>query len=251
MLSAATARRFWPGQDPIGRHIRPLWADAPWRTVVGVAADVRQYDLANHAPADLKGAVYMPYPQAVGNNGQLPTSMTLLVRTDSDPTAVADRIRDLVRELNPNVPVSEVQTMAEVVSTSTSQPRSMMWLFLCFALAALLLAAVGTYGVVSYSTARRTFEIGMRIALGASRRSIFRLVLGQSLKLASIGLVVGLGIALAVTRMLVTFLYGVTPTDPLTFFTVGTLLLAIALVAGYIPARRAASLDPLSALRME
>ncbi|HEV2426458.1 MAG TPA: ABC transporter permease [Terriglobia bacterium] len=251
ILSAATARRFWPGENPIGKHIRPLWAGAPWRTVVGVAADVRQYDLANHSPAGFSGAVYMPYAQAVLNNGQLPTGMTLLVRTGADPATTAGRIREIVRDFNPNVPVSEIRTMQEVVWGSTSQSRSMMWLFASFAAAALLLAAVGIYGVISYSTSQRTFEIGMRMALGASRGNVFSLVLGQSVKLVLGGLAVGLAAALAVTRMLNAFLYGIRPTDPLTFLAVGALLIAVALIAGYLPARRATRVDPMIALRNE
>jgi len=251
ILSASTAQKFWPGEDPIGKHIRPLWAGAPWRTVVGVAADVRQYDLANHNPADFKGAVYMPYSQSVISNGQPPTGMTLLVRTGADPAEVANHIRETVRDFNPNVPVSEIRTMQEVVSSSTSQPRSMMWLFVSFAAAALLLAAIGTYGVISYSTSQRTFEIGIRMALGASGRRIFSLVLGQSLKLVLTGLAIGAAAALIATRMLTAFLYGTRATDPLTFVAVGALLITIALVAGYVPARRAAGLDPLEALRVE
>jgi len=251
ILSAATAQRFWPGENPIGKQVRPLWAGAAWRTVVGVAADVRQYDLANHNPADFKGAVYMPYSQSVINNGQLPTGMTILVRTGADPAAVANHIRETVRDSNPNVPVSEIRTMQEVVSSSTSQSRSMMWLFVSFAAAALLLAAIGAYGVISYSTSQRTFEIGMRMALGASRGNILSLVLGQSLKLVLAGLTVGIAGAVVVTRMLTAFLYSVRATDPLTFLAVGALLIAIALAAGYVPGRRAASLDPLEALRVD
>jgi len=251
ILSAATARSFWPNEDPIGKHIRPNWMGAPWRTVVGVAGDVRQWDLGGHSPADFKGAVYMPYSQAVLNNGQLPAGMTLLVRTGADAESTAGRIREIVRDFNPNVPVSEIRTMGEVVSTSTSQPRSMMWLFASFAAAALLLAAVGIYGVISYSTSQRTFEIGMRMALGASRGNVFGLVLGQSLKLVLGGLAVGFAAALALTRMLTAFLYAIRPTDPLTFLAVGALLIAMALIAGYVPARRATRVDPMMALRNE
>jgi predicted permease len=251
LVSAATARQYWPGQNPIGKHIRTVWShDDPWRTVVGVVGDVRQYDLAGRSPNWLAGAVYMPYPQAVGIDGKLPTSMTLLVRTGSDPGA-AGRIREIVRDFNPDVPVSELRTMQQVVSGSLDQPRSMMWLFASFAAAALLLAAIGAYGVVSYTTSQRTFEIGVRMALGATRRSIFGLVLGQSFKLVLAGLGVGIAAALALTRMLSTFLYGIKATDPLTFLTVAALLLAIALLAGYVPARRAPSVDPLKALRAE
>lgn len=250
VVSAATARRFWPGQDPIGKHIRTVW-ESRWRTIVGVAGDVHQYHLAGNSPEYLSGAFYMPYAQSVDQSRNLPAAMTLLVRTGADPAGVANRIRELVTSLNPNVPVSEVRTMEQVVNASTSQPRSMMWLFVTFADTALLLAAIGTYGVVSYSTSQRTFEIGMRMALGASRGNIFSLVLGQSLRLVVAGLAAGIMAALALTRMLAAFLYGIKSTDPLTFLAVAALLLAIALVAGYVPARRAASLDPLTALRVE
>ncbi len=253
IVNRATAQKFWPGQSPIGKHIRTVWSPSdPWRTVVGVVGDVRQYDLANRSTNQLGGAVYMPYPQAVGDNRrELPSSMTLLVRTGSDPAVVAGRIREIVQDFNPNVPVSAVQTMQQVVSNSIDQPRSMMWLFVSLAAAALLLAAIGAYGVISYSTSQRTFEIGMRMALGASDRSIFGLVLGESLRLVLAGLAVGIAAAFAATRMLTAFLYGVRATDPLTFLAVGALLIVIALAAGYVPARRAASLDPLDALRVE
>ncbi|HXJ96348.1 MAG TPA: ABC transporter permease [Terriglobia bacterium] len=252
VLSAATARMLWPGENPIGKHIRPDWTGRePWQTVVGIAADVRQYNLDNQAPSWLKGALYMPYPQAVSSNKQIPTAMTLLVRTGSDLATVANHLRELIRDLNPDVPVSEVRTMQQVATTSTSQPRTMMWLFVTFAAAALLLAAIGAYGVVSYTTSQRTFEIGMRMALGATRRSIFGLVLGQSFKLVLAGLAVGIAAALALTRMLSSFLYGIKATDPLTFVAVAGLLLTIALLAGYVPARRAASVDPLKALRVD
>jgi putative ABC transport system permease protein len=252
LVSAATARQYWPGQNPIGKHIRTVWSsDDPWRTVVGVVGDVRQYDLAGRSPNWLAGAVYMPYPQAVGIDGTLPSSMTLLVRTGSHPGAAARRIREIVRNFNPDLPVSEVRTMQQVASSSLDQPRSMMWLFAGFAAAALLLAAIGAYGVVSYTTSQRTFEIGVRMALGATRGSIFGLVLGQSFKLVLAGLGVGIAAALALTRMLSAFLYGIKATDPPTFLAVAALLLAIALLAGYVPARRAASVDPLKALRVD
>lgn len=250
IVSAAMARRYWPGENPIGKHLRLVF-EGNWRTVVGVAGDVRQYDLANHSPDYIKGAMYMPYPQSVTNERQLPAAMTLIVRTGSDPGALGNRIRELVNDLNPNVPVSEIRTLESLVDDSTQQSRSMTWLFVTFAGAALVLAAIGTYGVVSYSTAQRTFEIGMRVALGASRRSIFGLVLGQSLRLVIAGLAVGIVTSLALTRMLVVFLYATAATDPMTFFAVCGVLVAVALLAGYFPARRAASIDPLTALRVE
>jgi putative ABC transport system permease protein len=250
LVSAATARKYWPGEDAIGKHIRPVW-DQAWRTVVGVAEDVRQYDLAGHSPSILSGAVYMPYAQAIDVSERIPIEMTLIVRTGSDPATIAARISDLVAGINPDVPVSAVQTMDEVVNASTAQPRSMMWLFVIFAGVALLLAAVGTYGVISYSTSQRTFEIGIRVALGATRTNIFGLILRQSLQLVLAGLAIGFVAALALVHLLNSFLYGITPTDPLTFLAVCALLVVIGLLAGFVPARRAATVDPLTALRMD
>jgi putative ABC transport system permease protein len=141
--------------------------------------------------------------------------------------------------------------MEAVVAASTTSSRSLMWLFIGFGSAALILAAIGAYGVVSYSTAQRTYEIGVRVALGATRGNIFGLVLGQSLKLVLTGLVLGVAASLALTHLMAGFLYGVTATDPLTFIAVGLLLIAVGVVAGYFPARRAARVDPMVALRSE
>jgi predicted permease len=250
VVSAATAQRWWPGQNPIGKHIRLVSEDA-WRTVVGVAANVRQFDLADRAPDFLVGAMYMPYSQSVDGNVRIPAAMSLVVATDTDAADAATAIRKLVAGLNSNAPVSDVRTMESVVESSTRQPRSMAWLFAAFAGTALLLAAVGAYGVVSWSTAQRTFEIGMRVALGASRRSVFTLVLGQSLRLVLSGLALGMAVSFAVARTLGSFLYATASSDAFTFVGVSALLLAVAVVAGYVPARRAASLDPLVALRVE
>jgi putative ABC transport system permease protein len=250
VVSAATARRFWPGEDPVGKHLRVVW-DTGWRNVIGVVGDVRQYNLENHTPGWISGAIYMPYPQSIGLGGKLPTAMTLLVRAGADSGEMAGRIRELVSDLNPNVPVSEIQTMDAVVTASTSQPRSMMWLFLSFAGVALALAAIGTYGVVSYTTTQRTFEIGVRVALGASRGNVFRLVIRQSLGLVMAGVGLGAVAALALGRLLSSYLYGITARDPITFLGVAGLLVGMALVAGYLPARRAMKVDPMAALRYE
>jgi predicted permease len=250
VISASTARRYWPNQNPIGKHIRPVFEDR-WRTVVGVAGDVRQFDLANRAPDLIPGAIYMPYSQSVEASRRVPAAMTLIVRTGTQPPAVASDIRQLVGDLNPNVPVGEISTMESLLDASSQQSRSMAWLFAGFASVALLLAAVGAYGVVSWSTAQRTFEIGLRVALGASRQSVFSLVIGQSLRLVILGLALGVMASFALTRALAAFLYATAAWDAVTFSCVSGLLVAVALLAGFFPARRAASVDPLIALRME
>jgi predicted permease len=251
VVSAATARRFWPGESPVGKHLRPVWGQQPWRTVVGVVGDVRQYRLDTSLPDWIGGVVYMPYPQALGNDRQPPSAMTLVVRTTVDPHRVAVEIRDLVTQLNPNVPVSEVQTMEAVVTSSNSQTRSMMWVFVCFAGAAVLLAAIGTYGVISFFTSQRLYEMGVRIALGATRGNLFGLILKLSLRLVLTGLAFGILLAFVLTRVLASFLYGVSPSDPLTFVAVAVLLVGVAIVSGFFPARKAAGVDPATALRAE
>jgi predicted permease len=250
VVTAATARRYWPGESAVGKHIQLVWENR-WRTVVGVAADVRQFDLADRAPEFIQGALYMPYAQSQDSTRELPAAMELIVRTAGDPAQVVGAIRGLVRRLNADVPVDDVRSLVSLVSDATRQPRSMMWLFVGFAAVALALAAVGTYGVVSYSAAQRTFEIGMRVALGAERRNIFGLVLGQSLRLVTAGLGLGIAAALGLTRLLAAFLYGTGTADPLTLASVCGLLLAVGLLAGYVPARKASAIDPLRALRMD
>jgi putative ABC transport system permease protein len=250
VVSAATARRYWPGENPIGKHVQMVWEDR-WRTVVGVAGDVRQFDLADRSPDYLKGVMYMPYAQAVDADRQLPAAMTLIVRTNADPVRVAISIRGLVRKLNSDAPVDEIQSLASLVNESAQQSSSMTWLFVSFAAVALALAAVGAYGVVSYSTTQRTFEIGVRVALGAKKSAIFGLVLGQSFRLVMAGLALGLAASLALTRLLASFLYGTSANDPLTLATVCVVLMAVALLAGYAPARKAAGVDPIRALRAD
>jgi putative ABC transport system permease protein len=250
MVNAATARRFWPGENPIGKYIRVVWEEQR-RMVVGVVGDVRQYNLDGTSPAFINGEFYMPYPQSVSLDRKMPSAMTLILRTAGNASQLAGELRRLVASANPNVPVSEVQAMESVVAASTSSSRSLMWLFIGFGSAALILAAIGAYGVVSYATAQRTYEIGVRVALGATRGNIFKMVLGQSLKLVLTGLGLGVAASLALTHLMTGFLYDVTATDPLTFIAVGLLLIAVGVMSGYFPARRAARVDPMVALRSE
>ncbi|MET0552498.1 MAG: ADOP family duplicated permease [Vicinamibacteria bacterium] len=250
VVSASTARRFWPGEDPIGRTIRVMW-DAHRRTVVGVVGDVRQYALSGRSPDGIVGAFYMPYPQAVGLDRRIPRSMTLFVRPDGAPAGAAESLRQALAVRESEVSVGEVQSLSSVVSSSVSEPRALTWLFAAFAACALLLAAIGTYGLVAYSAAQRTYEIGVRVAIGASRRQVFALVMGESVRLVAVGLVAGLVAALALARGLSRFLYEVSASDPATFAGVSLLLVVTALLAGFLPGRRAAAIDPVRALRTD
>ena len=250
IVSAATARRFWPGESAIGKHIRPVF-ETKWRTIVGVARDVRQFNLAGSEPGGISGEVYMPYAQAVEANRQIPAAMSLLVKTGAEPASVAAEIRRIARELNPDGHLAEVTTFQEIVSATTADFRSTLWLFLSFAASAVILACVGIYGLVSNSVAQRTYEIGLRVAVGATRGEILRLMLGQSVRLTMIGIGAGVLASLALTRFLAGLLFGVAATDAVTYTAVCALLLAMAVLASYAPAWRAANLDPVRGLRAE
>jgi putative ABC transport system permease protein len=251
MLSAAAARRFWPGQDPIGKRVKLSWRK-DWRVVVGVVGDVREYGLANSPEwgGSTVGDVYFPYAQGTLDPGW-PAAMTLLVRVQRNPLVIAGNLRAALSNVDRTVPISEVRTMKRVLSASVAEPRSTAWLFLSFALLALTLGTVGVYSVISYSVIERFHEIGVRVALGALKEDVLKLVLKEGMGLAVIGLALGLVTALAARRILSSLLYGVTPRDPVAFLTVSILVLGIALAACYITAHRATTVDPIVALRNE
>jgi len=250
LISASTARHFWPGQNPIGKHIKDA-SEQDWRTVVGVVGDVRQYSLSKAMPDGIQGAIYMPYAQAVRDDGQIPAAMTLLVKAQTMNDAPARELRSLAQSQNPNVPVGQVQPLEELVAGSIANFRATIRVFISFAAAAILLAAIGIYGLVSYWVSQRTYEIGLRVAIGATRSRIVSMILGQGLRVALYGIVAGLIAALATTRFLASLLYGVGATDPLTFAAVTGLVLAVAISATSVPAWRASRIDPINSLRVD
>jgi predicted permease len=250
LVSTSTANRYWPGEDAVGKHIKSA-GDREWRTVVGVVADVRQNALTGEIPSFVTGAIYMPYSQSVQGKGRPPAAMNLLVKTSADPARVSAEIRKLAVTQNPNVPISEVETMEGVVSASIAGRRSTMSLFSSFAAAALILAVAGVYGLLSYSVSQRTYEIGLRMAIGATRTNILGLILGQSLKIAGAGVAAGVLAAILLTRFLTSQLYGVEATDWMTFTAVAALLLGITAAASSIPAWRAARIHPTKSLRVD
>ncbi|HET7553829.1 MAG TPA: ABC transporter permease [Gemmatimonadaceae bacterium] len=247
------ASRYWPGEDPIGKRITlddPELDSVSWVTVVGVVKNAVRGDWA----AKEHEEIYLPFLQDrsyLEGSGAHVAYQTLVVRTSGEAAALAPAVRNAVWSLDSNLPVSEVQTMEAVVARSTASPRFNLFLLATFAAVALVLAAVGIYGVVSYSVSRRTHEIGLRMALGAQPGDVLRIVVGQAMALAAIGACVGLVGALALGRFMSSLLYGVQPSDPVTFLAMSAILGAVALAASYIPARRATRVDPLLALRHE
>ena len=250
LITASTARHFWPGENPIGKHIKGA-NEQKWRSVVGVVGDVRQYSLSQGLPHWVPGAMYVPYAQSAREDGQILAAMTLLVKSSADAALVSHQMRSLAEEQDPNVPVGQVQPLEQVVSGSISDFRSTMRVFLSFAAAALLLAAIGIYGLVSHWVTQKTFEIGVRVALGATRRRIVAMILAQGLRVALYGIGAGVAASLVVTRFLANLLYGVGVTDPLTFAAVTILILGVTITATAFPAWRAARIDPVTSLRAD
>ncbi|HLK63341.1 MAG TPA: ABC transporter permease [Bryobacteraceae bacterium] len=250
LISASAARHFWPNQSAIGKHIRPSSRQA-WSTIVGVVADVRHYTLSQGLPGFVPGAIYMPYAQSAGENGQMPTAMTLLASVHSDDARTRNALQRLAEAQDPNLPVGRVRPAEEIVSGSIADFRSTMRVFLGFALAGIVLASVGIYGLMSYWVSQRAYEIGLRVAIGATRTRILALILGQGMKITAYGVIGGILVAVVLTRFLAAFLYQVEATDLLTFAVVVALVTAVAAIATAFPAWRATRIDPVKSLRAD
>jgi ABC-type antimicrobial peptide transport system permease subunit len=255
VISESMAREFWPDSDPlndrlvIGRGVMREFADEPERQIIGIVGDVRAGALD-----DEPGTVmYVPQGQMTDAANALNVGLTpvaWIVRTGVPPSTVSAAVQEQLRQAT-GLPVSDVQTMTEVVSRSVSRQRFNMLLMSVFAASALLLAAIGIYGLMAYSVEQRTQELGIRLALGAEAVSVRRMVVLQGMRLAIVGIGVGIAGAFALTRFITTFLFGVEARDPLVFAGIPALLAAIALAAVWVPALRASRVDPLEALRYE
>ena len=248
VINETMARRFWPGQSALGRRLT-MGRNERWITVVGIVADVRHRGL-DQVP---RSEMYRPHTQFRygGANAPAVSTMTWVVRTVGDPLAATSYARAAIAAVDPNLGISDVETMEQVVADATSDRRLNMLLFLLLGGLALALATIGVFGVVAYSVTQRTHEIGVRMAIGARSRDVARMVLRDGGQMAIAGVAIGLAIALAGARLIRGLLFGVSATDPLTFVTVGAGLLLVALLASYLPARRATRVDPMIALRGE
>jgi len=248
LVNETLARTYWPGQDPIGRHLRMSAKDSPWMRVVGLLHDERH----NGVTAAIKEKFYVPYAQfPKARGGDAARGMTLVVRAHGDPMALVGPIRAEVRRIDPMMPIANPRLMTDVVDASLATPRLTGTLLAIFAGLALLLAGIGVAGVLSYLVSRRRREIGIRLALGASRTSVLALVVRRGMAYAAAGIVIGAAFAFAAARSIEGLLYGVAPHDPSTFAIVAAVLLALAAAASAVPAARAARVDPLEALRGE
>jgi predicted permease len=241
MINQSMARKYWGQQDPVGQRLR--FGNEVWRTVIGVVGDVLHEGLDGEASPEM----YMPFTQAAN----IESGPTIVVRTAIDPTAVAADVRGAVSAIDGAMPVDQIETMEQLVSVSVAQPRFRTVILAAFSVLALVMASVGIYGVMNYLVIQRTLEFGIRLSVGATRGDVLRLVLGRASVLIGAGLCLGLLGSVFLVRLIAKLLYGIAPLDPLTFVAVPLLLSAVALLASYIPARRATRVDPMVALRYE
>jgi len=241
IINETMARQYFPDEDPIGKGISVTQGPERFREIVGIVGDVKQYGLAQ--PSTLQ--TYDPYLQ-------MPFSgVSLVVRTESNPASLSGAIRSEVLAIDKEQPVSRIRTLDQIISGSVQQQRFLMLLLGVFAAVALILAAVGLYGVMNYAVTQRTHEIGIRMALGANAGNVLRLIVGRGMMLAMIGVAIGLAGAFALTRLMSKLVFSVSTTDPLTFASISVLLTGVALVACLVPAHRATRVDPMVALRHE
>ncbi len=242
VVNEALVRKSFPNQNPLGRTIFCPFDTLTGMTIIGVVGDVRQLGPERESMPEC----YMNYGQHSFNG----LTLSIVARTAGDPSTVSQTLRRLTREMSADVPM-KFTTMEAMLSDHVAAPRFRTLLFAVFASLAVCLAMAGVYGVMAYAVAQRAGEIGVRIALGATTGSVLRLVLGQALILTGLGLVLGLATAVAASRLLASMLFQVRPNDPVVYLSVSVLLGVVALVAGYVPARRASKIDPLSAIRQE
>jgi predicted permease len=244
IISEKTAQQFWPGQDPIGKRLKPglSTSSSPWREVIGIVKDVRQNDFI----ASPKRQMYFTYRQLKNI-----AANALVVRTNIEPMSLAVPVRNAIWSVDKDQTVADIDTMDHIVAQAVARQRFSMLLLGLFAALALLLASIGIYGVMSYSVAQRRREIGIRIALGARRVDVLRMTVKQALKLVGTGMVIGLIAAFLLTRVLASLLFGISATDPITFIGISLVLLAVAILASYVPALRATKVDPITALRAQ
>jgi putative ABC transport system permease protein len=247
LVNETMAKQLWPGKDAIGGTIKMLNTSAPWATVVGIVKDVRS---AGHQ-SDVPPTMYFPHAQASRSAYYTPAEMTLVLKTDGDPLSVAGPVREVVRSLSPATPVSRLQTMEDVVASAVASRRFSTALLAGFAALALLLAGIGIYGVIAYDVSQRTYEIGLRMALGARSRQVAGLMVGRGMRMVVLGLALGVAGSLAMTGLIRSMLVDVSTVDPLTFAGVVVVLAVVALGAAWLPARRASAVDPMVALRRD
>jgi putative ABC transport system permease protein len=247
LVNETMAKQLWSGKDAIGGTVRMLNPTAPWATVIGVVKDVRSAGYQAEVPPTM----YFPHAQAGTSAYYTPAAMNLVVKTDGDPLAVASPVREIVRALSPATPVSQLRTMESVVAASVASRRFSTSLLAGFAALALLLAGIGIYGVIAYDVSQRTYEIGLRMALGARSGQVAGLMVSRGIRMVALGLVLGLAGSVGVTGLVRSLLVDVSATDPLTLAGVIVVLAVVALGAAWVPARRASAIDPMVALRRD